>query len=125
MWLILTILRFHAVPLDILRINISQSGSGKAGEIYYLNCSILKKIHGLVHNPNATWSTFNGERIQEESGTTQIVETNKSVLFFDPLKTSHAGNYSCCGSLNSSAPPHQVSVLNFHPLKVLSELLAL
>ena len=88
MWLILTILRFHAVPLDILRVNISQSGSGRAGEVYYLNCSILNKIHGLVHNPNATWLTFNGEPIQKESGPTQIVGTSKSVLFFDPLKTS-------------------------------------
>ena len=72
------------------------------------------------------WIFYNGEHIQEESGaTTQIVETSKSVLVFDPLKTSHAGNYSCRGSLTSSAPPHQISVINFYPLKVLSELLAL
>ncbi len=104
---------FHAVPPNILRVNISQRGSGKAGEVYNLNCSILKKIDGLAHNPIATW-IINGEDLQEGSDV-------NSVLYYYPLKTSHAGNYSCNGSLTSLAPPHQISALEYYRLKVSSE----
>ena len=116
----------HAVPSDsdVLRVLISQGGSDIAGEAYNLSCSILKIINGLTHNPNATW-TVNGEHIQEGDGVNvHTLETSKSVLTFNPLKTSHTGNYSCHGDLTSPAPPNQFSVHDYHPLIVSSELLA-
>ena len=114
---------FHAVPSesDILRVNISQGGSGRAGEVLYLNCSVLKTINGLVHSPSATW-TVNGEHIQE--GDDIIISTHDtsiSILTFNTLKTSHAGNYSCHGNLTSPAPPYQFSVFDYHLLRVSSE----
>ena len=111
-----------AVPSEILRVDISQQGSNRTGGIYNLSCFILKRINGLALNPTATW-TVNGEHIQERSGIdVYAFEVNQSILTFNPLKTSHAGNYSCCGNLTSPAPPHQFSVFSYHPLRVSSEL---
>lgn len=113
---------FHAVPSDILKVDISRQGSERTGEMYNLSCSILKMINGLALDPTATW-TVNGEYIQEGSGISiHSLETSQSTLTFNPLKTSHAGNYSCCGNLTSSAPPHQFSVFSYHPFRVSSEL---
>ena len=103
--------------------NISQGGPDRAGEVNYLNCSVLKTINGLVHSPNATW-TVNGEHVQERDDINiSVHETSISILTFNPLKTSHAGNYSCHGSLTSPAPPHQFSVFDYRLLRVSSEYL--
>ena len=101
--------------------NISQGGSDRAGEVLYLNCSVLKTINGLVNSPSITW-TVNGEHIQE--GDDIIIsahDTSTSILTFNTSKTSHAGNYSCHGNLTSPAPFYQFSVFDFHLLRVSSE----
>ena len=83
--------------------NISQGGSDRAGEVLYLNCSVLKTINGLVHSPSAAW-TVNREHIQEgDNINISVHETSISFLTFNPLKTSHTGNYSCHGNLTSPA----------------------
>ena len=113
-----------SVPTDILTMNISQEGSARAGEIYRLKCSVQKIKNGLFHNPNATWFV-SGEPVQERDGINiSSPEASISILTFNPLKTSHARNYSCRGALISLAPPQHFSILDYHLLRVQSELLS-
>ena len=72
----------------------STSGSAVVGEPYTLTCTI-SVLPGLVNTPTATWTYHNGSVIQSTPTT--------SVITFHPLRTSHAGQYICRGSVMSPA----------------------
>ena len=83
----------------------SHDGTAIAGETFTLICSIEKKIDGLVHSPMASWIFT-----QEDSRlSVRNASTTRSVLTFDPLRTSHAGQYTCVGELFSLAYPMNIS----------------
>ena len=95
---------FVVPPQSIMAIT-SHEGTAIAGETFTLICSIEKKIDGLVYSPIASWI------FTQEYGSPSIrnSSTNRSVLTFDPLRTSHAGHYTCVGELFSLVYPMNIS----------------
>ena len=85
---------FPIVPDNAITATHSTSGSAVVGEPYTLTCTI-STLPGLVNTPTATWTYHNGNVIQSTP--------NTSVISFNPLRTSHAGQYICRGSVVSSA----------------------
>ena len=63
-------------------------------------------MSGLINSPTATWTT-GGVAVTNRNGITVFAmatsEAAISTLNFDPLKTSHNGQYSCGGTLTSQA----------------------
>ena len=62
-------------------------------------------MNGLTNSPIATWSTGGGA-ISNATGitvSTNYSEVTLSTLTFDPLRTSHSGQYRCDGILISQA----------------------
>ena len=113
-----------SVPPDILVTNITLGGLNFAGEEYNLNCSVQKIIDGLFHTPITTWAV-NGGLVQDEDDILiDTLESGKSTLSFNPLRTSHAGNYSCFGNITLLAPPYHFSTVEHYVLDVQSELLS-
>ena len=96
---------FVVPPNSIMAIT-SHEGTAIAGETFTLICSIEKKIDGLIHSPLASWIFT-----QEYYGSSSVrnASTNRSVLTFDPLRTSHAGQYTCVGELFLLAYPMSIS----------------
>ena len=82
------------VPDNTVTATHSTSGSAVVGEPYTLTCTI-STLPGLVNTPNATWTYPNGSVIQSTP--------TSSVVTFHPLRTSHAGQYICKGSVVSPA----------------------
>ena len=92
------------VPLNSIMAVTSHNGSAIAGEIYTFICSIEKKIDGLLNSPMASWI------FTREDGSSSVRKSsNRSVLTFNPLRTSHAGHYTCVGELFSLAYPMNIS----------------
>ena len=85
---------------------MSRSGTARAGSFYNLTCTVSKMVDGLINSPTATWTT-GGEAVTNGEGisvsTVSSTETSVSTLTFDPLRTSHNGQYSCDGTLISPA----------------------
>ena len=75
-----------------------------------LNCMVSKTADGLIYSPTAMWIIPSEQN--DSSISTSKIEASISVLTFDPLKTSHGGNYTCRGTLASLA--------SIEPLKVYS-----
>ena len=72
-----------------------------------------KTVDGLINSPIAMWIIpSNSEQNDHSSISTLTIEPSTSILTFDPLKTSHGGNYTCRGTLSSLA--------SIEPLKVYS-----
>ena len=74
--------------------------------VYSLTCNVSKTVDGLINSPTAMWTT-GGDPITNGNGimvsTMATSETTISTLTFDPLRTSHNGQYSCDGTLSSPA----------------------
>ena len=85
---------FHPVPDNAITATPSDSGSAVVGEPYTLTCTI-STLPGLVNTPTATWTYHNGS-VSQSTPTT-------SVITFNPLRTLHAGQYICRGSVVSPA----------------------
>ena len=97
---------FLSVPPTALTATVSRSGTTRAGMVYNLTCNVSKTVTGLINSTTATWTTggvavANGNGITVSTMSTS--ETTISTLTFDPLKTSHNGEYSCDGTLTSRA----------------------
>ena len=95
---------FLLVPPNAIAASVSRSGTARAGSIYNLTCTVSKTVDGLINSPTVSWTT-DGEVIVSGDGITvftmTINETSVSTLVFDPLRTSHGGQYSCDGTLTS------------------------
>ena len=108
---------FVVPPNSIMAIT-SHEGTAIAGETFTLICSIEKKIDGLLNSPMASWI------FTQEYGSHSVrnASTNRSVLTFDPLRTSHAGQYTCVGELFSLAYPMNISTQTNTNVNVQSKL---
>ena len=83
------------IETDSLAVNITASGRNVAGETYTLECTITTaNVTGSIYNfmwlgpMNSTIYKSVPSRVVNMTG-------NMSTLIFDPLATSHAGNYTC------------------------------
>ena len=80
--------------VSALAMNITSSGSPVAGQSYSLNCT-----GALVGNASivsiTTWSNATGG-IPSGNGIT----VSGGILTFNPLRTSHGGQYSCLSTLS-------------------------
>ena len=75
-------------------------------------------MNGLHHTPTASWIT-EGESL--DGVVVDGEKPSKSVLTFNPLRTSHAGSYICQGNLTSLAFPRQHSISTDYQVIVQSE----
>lgn len=92
-----------SVPMDVLIVNITPNGNNTAGNSFTLNCTVQKKSQGLLNSPVIIW-TVDGETVAEpETFSIDNSINGISILRFNPLMTSHAGNYTCRGLLHSPA----------------------
>ena len=93
--------------------------------VYNLFCTVTKTVGGLINSPTATWTTgrvavTNGNGITVSTLGTS--ETAISTLTFDPLRTSHNGQYSCDGTLTSQALDETLTPSIIKELRVQSQL---
>ena len=108
-----------SVPSKILELTIYGNDTAIAGSMYEITCKIKKTIDGLLFSPNATWITGKGER---DNIITNSPDSSTSILKFSPLKTSHAGNYTCSGTIFSLVRPEEpYSIVNTYHLTVQSK----
>ena len=94
------------VPSKPLSISLSHAGTSTAGSNFNLTCSINETIMGLTGMPAIIWMKNNEELdpSTDESLSSRIIRSQSStvsILSFLPLLTSHAGVYTCTGSLSS------------------------
>ena len=99
-----------AVPAGSLRVetHISQNGPLEAGTAgLTLNCTVSETISGLTNRPSAHWMTSSGPVTSADDNTVtetfRIATTVTATLTFSSLHTSHAGLYTCQGTLVSPA----------------------
>lgn len=90
----------NAVPSHAFVMNISKTGTSRAGNMYILTCSASRNISGLINTPTVAWN-------YNERPTLLNISSNNtnstSILTFLSLHTSHGGVYYCNGSLTSPA----------------------
>ena len=97
MFQLTSFLILFSYPAEQYDISISVTGVPTAGEEYNLTCSVIVS----AGSPSIQWQYCNGSNVttggditvgsQETSGTTVTTLT----LTFNPLHTSHGGEYSC------------------------------
>lgn len=98
---VLTIKSLHTVPSDAIAFSIIRSGIFRAGEVYSLTCSVSKTVESLLSSPSAIWTTDWRAITDTEIfiATDSDDSSTNSTLTFNPLRTSHGGNYYCNSSL--------------------------
>ena len=88
---------FISVPPNPLLVDISQTGSGVAGDNYTLTCTVTENIDGLTGSPTVQWMGLSGNVVKDSSSTGD--QTSSLTLTFSPLLTSHGGDgYTCEGT---------------------------
>ena len=82
-------------PTVILRlvVAITPSGSNTAGEQYTLTCSA--SVDGTTGTPSFQWLGPDGLNVITTDSLMIIGTPSSSILQFDPLQSSHEGNYIC------------------------------
>ena len=116
---------FLSVPPTAITAIVSSLGTARAGMVYNLFCTVTKTVGGLINSPTATWTTgrvavTNGNGITVSTLVTS--ETAILTLTFDPLRTSHNGQYSCDGTLTSQALDETLTPSMTMELRVQSQL---
>ena len=91
-----------------MTVKVSETGPVEAGnEDLTLKCTVNEVIMGLTNTPSAQWMTTTGLVITGDDITkseTMIDERTTTVtLSFSSLRTSHAGEYICRGTLDLPA----------------------
>ena len=98
--LILTPLSSPALPPPV--VTTSSYGSTIAGSVYSLVC-IVKVVDGLVVVPGVVWMKDGGVLVNGTNTTlTRTVSGGNSTLnlTFNPLLTSHGGQYTCVANIS-------------------------
>ena len=97
-----------AVPAGSLKVetHISQNGLIEAGSAgLTLTCTVHETISGLTGRPSAHWMTSSGPVSSGDditvTETFRNATTARATLTFSSLHTSHAGLYTCQGTLVS------------------------
>ena len=89
-----------------------------------LTCTVSERISGLPSVPSAQWTTVSGTVSGNEQNivVTEALRndtTAVTTLSFAPsLLTSHAGQYTCNGSLNSPAADDGIITISADPISV-------
>ena len=96
---------FLPVPPNTIVVTITTSDSATVGQEYTLECNVSTVITGLTNVPTVTWLHPNGSLVTSDGGITISPSTpsSSSTLTFTPLTISHAGQYTCEGSIESPA----------------------
>ncbi len=90
----------------MVTVNLTTADSPTAGSTdYQLNC-VVTGIGLIIHVPSVTWSTPSGTVISTDTyftvgAVTGSGSTYSSVLTFNSLKTSQAGEYTCTAEVDS------------------------
>ena len=97
-----------------------QVEAGSAG--LTLTCTVSEAISGLTDMPSAHWSMVSGGRVisGEDNITTETTRNTTAVtvaLTFSSLHTSHAGQYTCQGTLVSPAAEENITSTSY-PISV-------
>ena len=104
------------MPRPAITVSVNSQGSTTAGGSYTLTCTIMEEVVGLTNMPSLQWLDSSGQEIVDGEGITveqthQNETTTILVLIFDPVRTSHGGEYTCQGILES---PPGILVNTFH-----------
>ena len=96
------------MPRPAITVSVNSQGSTTAGGSYTLTCIVIEEVVGLTNLPSLQWQNSSGQEIVNGEGITvgEVQQTDTTailVLTFDPVRTSHGGQYSCQGTLES--PP--------------------
>ena len=109
----------------LAEVKMSESGPTVAGMSgLTLTCTVSERISGLTSVPSAQWISVSGTVSGNEQNivVTETVRndtTAATTLSFAPsLLTSHAGQYTCIGSLNSPAADDGIIATSADPISV-------
>ena len=102
---------------------VSESGPLEAGSTgLILTCTVSEAIPGLTNMPSALWMkdslVVEGSESISLTGTFRNDTTAVTTLSFSPLKTSHAGQYTCQGTLASVAATNGTIINSTQPVSV-------
>ena len=102
---------------------MSKSGPLEAGSTgLTLTCTVSEAIEGLTNMPSALW--LKDTLVVQGSESISLTETSRNdttavtTLSFFPLKTSHAGQYTCQGMLESVAATNGTIINSTQPVSV-------
>ena len=117
-----------AVPPDPISAAINSSGSNVAGSEFTLTCSISEDISGLIAMPNAIWLNPDGGAVMPGNDITIVTPPPSdrvviSTLTFNPLRTSHEGEYTCSGTITSPAQEGIISVRQQRDVSIQSKII--
>ena len=106
-------LTIHPSSLPALpapQVTITPSGSSTSGSPYNLTCTVMV-VNGLVVVPQVMWFK-NGVNVAVGNSISFASSANKTTLTlqYNPLRTSHGGQYSCIA--NVSLPV--ISITSFY-----------
>ena len=114
-WCSIMFMPISAVLAGSLRVetNVSQNGPLEAGSAgLTLSCTVSETISGLSNRPSAHWMTSSGPVTSGEditATTTRDTSPATATLRFSSLRTSHAGLYTCQGTLVSPAAADDIT----------------
>lgn len=100
------------VPIDDVQVTSMTEGEAIAGQQYRLFCTVTFPL-GLTNPITVQWYDSNGV-VSSGNGITVggvlMSATNiTSSITFNPLRTSHGGQFSCRATITSSAPPYSLT----------------
>ena len=98
-----------AVETEVSEEGAVEAGSGGLS----LSCEVRETISGLSNMPSAEWVGPSGLVSSGEDISVTIVQDDTTVnttLTFLSVKTSHAGQYICQGSVQTPAPVGTVTI---------------
>lgn len=99
----------NTLELNIIARNIINT----AGESNSFNCTVTKRVGGLMNKPQVLWI---------EDGMVITKQSNSSaVLTFSKLNTSHGKVYICQGNISSPALPGPLSVMKSYSVTIKSK----
>ena len=86
-----------------------------------LTCTVSEAVSGLTNMPSALW--MKDSLVVEGSESISLTETRNdttavTTLSYSPLKTSHAGQYTCQGMLDSVAATDGTIINSTQPVSV-------
>ena len=106
------ILTLLPVPIDDVQVTSMTEGVAVAGQQYRIICTVTFPL-GLTNPIAVQWYDSNGI-VSSGNGITlggAITSTTNitSAIAFNPLRTSHGGQFSCRATITSSAPPYSLT----------------
>ena len=87
-----------------------------------LTCTVSERISGLTSVPSAQWTILSGTVSGNDNVVRETIRNDTTVVttlsFAPSLLTSHAGQYTCIGSLNSPAADDGIITTSTDPISV-------